>query len=304
MSEAIGIIGAGKWGQGLRYAFAQANEDVRITSRSPKEIPGFTTLDRVLECPLLVIALPVQIADAWMKTQFRYGGQEVLIASKGIEVATGRFLNQVYEAYVPKEKLSFLSGPSFAAEVIKGLPTALVVTAQEDAVAHAFMTRFPGFIKTYRSSDIIGSEIAGAYKNVIAIAAGVSDALGLGNNARAAMITRGLAEMTRFGVAFGAQIETFLGLSGVGDLFLTASSTLSRNYRVGFGLGSGKTLDTILKELGEVAEGVPTTGAVVAKAQEVGLYVPIAKEVQAILEGKDPKASLARLLERRKEEEF
>jgi glycerol-3-phosphate dehydrogenase (NAD(P)+) len=154
----------------------------------------------------------------------------------------------------------------------------------------------PSYIKAYVDSDVIGAEVAGAYKNVIAIAAGVCDGLELGNNARAALISRGLVEMTRFGEFFGAKKDTFLSLGGAGDLFLTASSNLSRNYRVGYGLAKGKSLEEVLKELGEVAEGVPTTKALVKIAQDKSIYLPIANEVSKLLAGKEPKESLRDLL--------
>ncbi|MDD3467975.1 MAG: glycerol-3-phosphate dehydrogenase, partial [Campylobacterales bacterium] len=149
-----------------------------------------------------------------------------------------------------------------------------------------------------------GAEVAGAYKNVIAIAAGVCDGLGLGNNARAALITRGLAEMTRFGVAFGAKLETFLGLSGVGDLFLTATSEKSRNYRVGLLLAQGKTKDEIISIIGETAEGIETARAVLGLAAKNSLYTPIAAEVVSLLDGGIPKESIQRLLTSSKREEF
>jgi len=172
-----------------------------------------------------------------------------------------------------------------------------VISSTERSLAEAFADALPDFIKGYADDDVVGAEVAGAYKNVIAIAGGVCDGLELGNNARAALIARGLVEMTRFGMAFGAREETFLSLGGAGDLFLTASSTLSRNYRVGLGLAAGKSVETIVKELGEVAEGVPTTRALHDIAVRDGLYLPIAREVHAMIEeGKDPRQSVRDLL--------
>ncbi len=300
----IGVIGAGKWGEALHFALRKQMGEVLITSRTPRDIPGFTTLDDVMACSHIVISISTQHTHAWLKEHFRFNGQKILVASKGIELKTHRFLNEIYEEFVPRENLAYLSGPSFAKEVKESLPTALVINASNLEMASEWMAFFPRFIKTYRSDDITGAEIAGAYKNVIAIAAGVCDSLNLGNNARAALITRGLAEMSRFGLHFGANIESFLGLSGVGDLFLTASSTLSRNYRVGAGLGEGKKIDTILAELGEVAEGVPTAAAIVAIAKEHGIYTPIAVEVKALLEGKEVRQSIQDLLVRGSEAEF
>jgi len=300
----IGVIGAGKWGSALHFALREKGFDAKIHGRTPKPIEGFCDLETILKCDYLIISLPTQITASWLKNHFRFLGQKILVASKGIEVSTGRFLNEIYEEYVPSDYLAFLSGPSFAKEVMESKPTAVVISAEASRIAEEWMGFFPSFIKPYRSDDIKGAEISGAYKNVIAIASGVCDALALGNNARAALLTRGLAEMNRFGSFFGAQQESFLGLSGVGDLFLTASSTLSRNYRVGFGLGSGKSLAIILDELGEVAEGVPTAEAICRIAQQQNIYTPIAQEVQAILTGKNPKDSIAELLIRRQSTEF
>lgn len=301
----LGVIGAGKWGQSIQFALREQNGEVLITSRTPRDdVPSFTTLEEVLDCTHIVIAISAQHIYEWLSEKFEFRGQKILVASKGIDLKRRRFLNEIYEEFVPKENLSFLTGPSFAKEVKESLPTALVVNSTNLEMASEWMNLFPPFIKTYRSDDVIGAEIAGAYKNVIAIASGVSDALKLGNNARAALITRGLAEMSRFGMNFGARMESFLGLSGVGDLFLTASSTLSRNYRVGFGLGSGKTIEAILEELGEVAEGVATAAAIVDIAGKHGIYTPIAVEVDRIIHGKDVHESIRDLLVRGSQEEF
>jgi len=301
----IGVIGAGKWGQSIQFAMMQKKGEVLITSRTVRnDVPFFSTLDAVLACSHIVISISTQHTFEWLKENFRFNGQKILVASKGIDLTTHRFLNEIYETFIPSENLAYLTGPSFAKEVKASLPTALVINSTNPELASEWMETFPPFIKTYRSDDVIGAEIAGAYKNVIAIAAGVSDALQLGNNARAALITRGLAEMSRFGLHFGAKMESFLGLSGVGDLFLTASSTLSRNYRVGFALGNGKKIEEILVELGEVAEGVPTASAIVEIAEEKGIYTPIAVEVHRIIGGKDVHESIRDLLVRGAQEEF
>ncbi len=294
----IGIIGAGQWGSALDFALSQKNE-VRITSRHPHDLPGFTTLEKVLECEYLVLVLPAQVIGSWLAKHPLKSHHKVLLASKGIDIQTGKFLNQILEEYIPKHHLAVLSGPSFAAEVRKALPTAVVVSGYEESLAKKYAAAFPDFIKAYTSDDVIGAEIAGAYKNVIAIASGICDGLELGNNARAALLARGLVEMDRFGKFFGAKDATFLGLSGAGDLFLTASSKLSRNYRVGIGLAKRKSLKDILAELGEVAEGVYTAQAIYAIAHRHHIYTPIADEVYAILQGKEPKQSIIDLLERK-----
>lgn len=292
----LAVIGAGKWGQALYHAFSQKNEVV-ITSRTHKYIPHFVSVEEALEYEYLVIAIPAQAVRGWMEENFVDKGQKILVAAKGIETETGSFLNEVYGEFVDAERLAFISGPSFAAEVQQSLPTALVISSSNLALAQTYAEALPEYIKGYVSDDVIGEEVAGAYKNVIAIAGGVSDGLNLGNNARAALISRGLVEMTRFGEAFGAKTETFLSLGGAGDLFLTASSTLSRNYRVGVGLAQGKKVEDILAELGEVAEGVPTAKALYLLAKQKDIYLPIAKEVYAMVEeGKDPRQSVKDLL--------
>lgn len=292
----IAIIGAGKWGQALYHAYAQDNEVV-ISSRSTKEIENFVSMQEALKYEYLIVAIPAQFVRGWLEEYFVDYGQNILVAAKGIETSTGAFLNEVYGDYVSADRLAFISGPSFAAEVQMSLPTALKISSTNEALAQTYAEALPKFIKGYVSDDVVGAEVSGAYKNVIAIAGGVCDGLGLGNNARAALISRGLVEMTRFGEAFGAKTETFLSLGGAGDLFLTASSTLSRNYRVGLGLAKGKSMEMILEELGEVAEGVPTSKALHKIATDKEIYLPIAAEVYAMIEeGKDPLLSVKDLL--------
>lgn len=295
MKSKIGVIGAGKWGMALAYALAEKN-DVVISSRRPRDIENFVPMAEALNCEYLVITVPAQQIGSWLEENFTFTNQKILVASKGIEASSGKFLNEIYEKHVPNENISFLSGPSFAAEVIKSLPTALVVNAYNEEVSAKFASFFPSFIKAYTSTDVMGAEVAGAYKNVIAIAAGICEGLGLGKNAAAALISRGLVEMQRFGKVYGAKDESFVGLSGAGDLFLTASSNMSRNFRVGLGLAKGKSQEEILEELGEVAEGIGTTYALHEISKQKDLYLPIAREVYATLEGKNPQESLRDLL--------
>ena len=291
----IGVIGAGKWGLALAFALSEKN-DVLISSRTPRDLENFVSLEEVLQCEYLVIAIPAQQIAGWLEQNFTYTNQKVLVVSKGIEASSGRFLNEIYAPHVPNDKIAFLSGPSFAVEVQQSLPTALVVNASNEVLSQEFAALFPSFIKAYTSTDVIGAEVAGAYKNVIAIAAGICEGLHLGNNAAAALISRGLVEMQRFGLFYGADVETFTGLGGAGDLFLTASSSMSRNFRVGLGLAKGKSQEDILQDLGEVAEGIGTAYAIHEVSKTNDLYLPIAKEVYAMLEGKNPQASLEDLL--------
>ena len=293
----VGVIGAGKWGSALAFALSEKNE-VFITSRTPRDMDNFVSLEKVLELEYLVIAIPAQQVSSWLEENFVFKNQKILVAAKGIEAKSGKFLNEIYSQYVPDENISFLSGPSFATEVMKSLPTALVINSHNEALSEKFSSFFPNFIKTYTSTDVMGAEVSGAYKNVIAIAAGICEGLGLGKNAAASLISRGLVEMQRFGFEYGAKEESFVGLSGAGDLFLTASSTMSRNFRVGLGLANGKTQEEILEELGEVAEGIGTAYALNDIAKKKGLYLPIAKEVYELLEGKSPHISLSDLLSR------
>jgi len=291
----IGVIGAGKWGSALAFALSEKN-DVLINSRTPRDLVNFVSLEKILECEYLVITVPAQQVSSWLKENFVFSGQKILVASKGIEASSGKFLNEIYEEHIPNENIAFLSGPSFAVEVMKSLPTALVVNSYNEELSTAFANLFPSFIKAYTSTDVMGAEVAGAYKNVIAIAAGITEGMGLGKNAAAALISRGLVEMQRFGIAYGAKEETFIGLGGAGDLFLTASSTMSRNFRVGLGISKGKSQEEILEELGEVAEGIGTSYALHEIANDKNLYLPIAKEVYEMLEGKSPKESMRDLL--------
>jgi glycerol-3-phosphate dehydrogenase (NAD(P)+) len=291
----IGIIGGGKWGQALSFSFSQKSK-VIITSRNKKELKNFRSLKEVLKCKYLVFVIPAQYIKSWLKENFQYNNQKVLVASKGIDAKSGEFLNKIFLKYIPDFNLAFLSGPSFAKEVQCGLPTGIVISSINKDLANDWANLFPNFMKSYINNDIIGAEIAGAYKNVLAIAGGICDGLKLGNNAKASLISRGLVEMARFGEKFGAKFETFLGLSGAGDLFLTSSSTLSRNYRVGLGLSKNQKLDIILKDLGEVAEGVYTAKAIYTLSTKHNIYTPIADEVFNILNGKDVKDSLTDLL--------
>ena len=282
MKNKIGVIGAGKWGQAIQFALSQKNS-VNIYSRTKRAIPNFVELDEVLDSEYLIFVISAQATKNWIKENFEDRGQKILVASKGIDISTGQFLSDIFEEQIPRNRISFLSGPSFASEVKDSLPTALVISSTNQKLAEDFGTLFPKFIKIYTSSDVIGTEVAGSYKNILAIASGITEGLGLGKNAKASLIARGLVEMSRFGDYFGSDKDTFLGLSGAGDLFLTANSPMSRNYRVGLMLAEGKNLEDILNILGEVAEGVQTVEAIMKIKEGKNLYTPIADEVYNIL---------------------
>ncbi len=292
----IGIVGGGKWGQALQFALSQKNK-ILIHSRQEKNLPNFVSLEQILKSEYLIIAISTNAINSWLKDNFKFNGQKILIASKGIDTETGLFPSQIFSQFVPEANIAYLSGPSFADEVMKSLPTALVVNSKNLILAEEFKNLFPSFIKIYISDDIIGSEIAGAYKNILAIASGICEGLNLGNNAKASLIARGLVEMARFGKKFGATEETFFGLSGAGDLFLTANSTMSRNYRVGLMLAEGDNLNNILLKLGEVAEGVKSVEAIVKIRERENLYTPIADQIYNIIyKNITPKESLRNLL--------
>ena len=292
----VSVIGAGKWGQALAFAISEAGFNVSITSRTKKDLKNFVSLDEALKNQFLVITIPSFAIKEWLRKVILNQEHKILVAAKGIEAHSLKFLNEIYTEFVDINNLAFLSGPSFAKEVIQKKPTAIVINAKNLDLAKEFGQFFPNFMKVYYSKDIIGAEIAGAYKNVLAIASGICEGLELGNNAKAALLARGLIEMSRFGEFFGAKKDSFLGLSGAGDLFLTANSILSRNYRVGLGLAHKKTLDEILNELGEVAEGIKTAYAIDKLSKKYDIYTPIATEVKNILSGKDPLKSLQDLL--------
>ena len=290
------VIGAGAWGSAI-YETIKEKERCFITSRKKRDINGFIELEEGLKkSKYVIIAIASQSIREFLK-QVSLKNKKILVASKGIDNKELKFLNEIFEEYVDKDNLAFLSGPSFAKEVKEKKPTALVIASKNEKLANEFKSFFPSFIKIYIDDDIEGVEVSGAYKNVIAIASGICEGLNLGNNAKASLLARGLVEMSRFGEFFGAKKDTFLSVAGAGDLFLTANSTMSRNYRVGLNLAKGKILDDILVELGEVAEGVYTTKAIYKLSQKHNIYTPIANEVYKILyENKKPLDSLKDLL--------
>lgn len=291
----ISVIGSGKWGSAIAHAIS-LNNKVNICSFSKKS-GEYIDINEAKKSKYLIFALSAQGTYDYLRANFsNLNDNYVLIASKGIY--QDLFLHDVFSKFFPIENISILTGPSFATEVSKNLPTALVISGVNDKLNQEFANFFPSFIKTYTDNDVVGAEICGAYKNIIAIASGICDGLELGNNARAALISRGLIEITRFGKFFGAKDNTFLGLSGAGDLFLTASSTLSRNYRVGLMLAKGYNQDEIKQELNEVAEGIDTTKSVCKIAKTHNIYCPIANEILLILNGKNVKTSLQDLLKK------
>jgi len=234
---------------------------------------------------LVLVATPMA-ALAGMLRRLPAAAPGVFWLCKGFEDGTGWLGHEVASDAAPRAAVGVLSGPSFALEVARGLPTALVAASSDPALAaRAVEALHHGHLRIYTSSDPVGVEVGGAVKNVLAIATGIADGLGLGLNARAALVTRGLAEMTRLGVALGARAETFMGLSGLGDLVLTATGDLSRNRQVGLRLAEGQALTDILAELGHVAEGVRSAPLVLRRAHAKGIDMPLSESVAAVLDG-------------------
>jgi glycerol-3-phosphate dehydrogenase (NAD(P)+) len=305
----LAILGAGAWGTAMSVALAadhQLSLWVRDAEQCRKLAAGRLN-DRYLpnvaipasvqitphvasaleESELVIVAVPTSALRATLQQVALTSTAGVVWLCKGFESGSAKFPHQVAEEELPPDQpRAALSGPSFANEVARGLPAA-VTLASGDANFAAVASRelHTGRLRVYSSDDVIGVETGGAVKNVIAIAAGACDGLNLGASARAALITRGLAEMTRLGVRLGGRAETFMGLAGAGDLMLTATSDLSRNRRVGLLLASGRPLSAILKELGHVAEGVYTAREVLRLSEQLGVDMPITAAVAALLDG-------------------
>lgn len=306
------VIGAGSWGTALALQLARVGHTTRLWDHQPARaaamqaarentqyMPGFefpgtlsvtADADEALAgAELVVPVVPSQaIRRVFTEMAPKLGGARAICsASKGIEVDTLLTMDEVLTEVLPVElhgRICCLSGPSFAKEVAKGLPTAVVVAGRDAAVCHEVADTFHGgFFRVYTSEDLAGVEVGAALKNVIAIACGVSDGAGLGTNARAALITRGLREISRLAIARGGHELTLMGLAGMGDLVLTCTGDLSRNRRVGLGLGQGKTLAAILEELGQVAEGVVTAKSAWMLAQREGVEMPITEQVYRML---------------------
>ena len=320
----IAVLGAGAWGTALALAGVRAGHEVLLWARDSQQIvqmqhtrcnvryldgvalPQALTLSAELalaqahgEGGLTIIATPM--AGLRPALQSLPAGRAALWLCKGFESGSGALGHEVAREVRPGMHCGVLSGPSFAQEVAQGLPTAMVAASSDGALAAAAVAAFHGEnLRIYTSDDVVGVEVGGAVKNVLAIATGIVDGMaGAGLNARAALITRGLAEMTRLGLALGARAETFMGLSGLGDLVLTATGELSRNRRVGLGLAAGQSLAQTVTELGHVAEGVFSAPTVLARARSLGVEMPITAAVVDVLEGRmAPAQAMAALMAR------
>jgi len=320
----IGIIGAGAWGTALARLSRGSGNDVVIQAHEPEVaeainrdhknplfLPG-VTLDPAIravrdpieaaDADLVLLAVPAQhlrVVASRAATAFR-PGVPAIICAKGIEAESGALMSEVVADSLPAATVAVLSGPSFAAEVARGLPTALTFACADPEIRAVVLAEIgtPRF-RLYSSADVIGAEVGGAVKNVLAIACGIVAGRKLGDNARAALVTRGLAEIARLANAKGAQPETVMGLSGLGDLVLTCNAMQSRNFSLGVALGEGAALDDVLAERRSVAEGVHTAASVVALADRLGIEMPISGAVDAVLNrGADLDTTIAGLLAR------
>lgn len=319
------IIGDGGWGTALALVlhgnghsvrvwgpFPEYLETVRRNHENATYLPGAAIPDDMewiadpreaaAEAEAIVLAVPTRFFRGVMES-FRGhipGGAHLVSVAKGLDKDTHECMTGVAEHVLGVQSVAALSGPSHAEEVARGIPSAVTLACADHERAVTLQELFANrAFRVYTSSDVVGVQLGGALKNVIAIAVGISDGLGFGDNTRAALITRGLAEMTRLGCALGASAETFAGLSGMGDLIVTCTSRLSRNRGVGERLGKGESIDDILGSMKQVAEGVWNCSNALAVAQEAGIDVPITSEVQAIIhEGKNPRDAVSSLLSR------
>lgn len=305
--EHIGIAGAGAWGSALAVTLARQGRPVTLWAhepevalaiatdrRNPLFLPGVafdgvdatTEIDRLAAAAAVLLVVPAQFLRGVCRRLAPVVDAKVplVICAKGIETASLATLSEVVAQELPGHTLAVLSGPTFAIEVAKGLPTAITLACADAGVGQRLVAALgTQTFRPYLTDDIVGAEMGGAVKNVLAIACGVVEGRGLGDNARAALITRGMAELVRLAVAKGARAETCMGLAGLGDLILTASSKQSRNYSLGFALGQGRVLEDILGERRSVTEGVASAASVSGLARRLGVEMPISFAVDAML---------------------
>jgi glycerol-3-phosphate dehydrogenase (NAD(P)+) len=304
----LGIIGGGAWGTALAQVSAEGDRETLIWAlepdvveainnrhENPTYLPGIplnvavrasSDLAELGSCDCLLVVTPAQHMRAVLE-RVEDCRRPLILCSKGVEEKSGQLLHKVAGEACPEAQVAVLSGPTFAHEVARGLPTAVTLAAEDPLLARSLRDRIalPTF-RVYVSNDVAGAEIGGAVKNVLAIACGVVEGKGLGQNARAALVARGFAEMTRFGLALGARLETLAGLSGLGDLVLTCSSTSSRNYSLGKGIGEGRSASELLSDRKTVAEGAFTAPVLARLARSKGVDMPIVDAVDALIAGR------------------
>ena len=324
----IAVIGSGSWGTAMALHMAGSGNQVYMWSwiqeetdrlnrdRENKEfLPGISFPDNVIcthnmqECiegaEVVITAVPSPATRTTAKEMSQYvtDGQKLVNISKGLEGELR--LSEVYKSEIPQAEISVLSGPSHAEEVSRGIPTTVVVASDNEETAKYLQAIFStDTFRVYTSDDVIGVELGGALKNVIALCAGISDGLGYGDNTKAALITRGISELSRLGIAMGAKASTFAGLSGLGDLIVTGTSTLSRNHTAGELLGKGMKLDEVLKSVHMVVEGVNTATAAYELGKKHGVETPIIEQAYNVLyKNADPKDAVNTLMTRKHKSE-
>ena len=305
--DRLGVIGGGAWGTALAQVGASGGREVLLWAREPEVVEAINSahenttflkgsklsaairatgqLADLDKCDAWLVVTPAQHMRSVLEAA-PVGDKPLILCSKGIEERSGAMLHKVAAEAAPNASVAVLSGPTFAHEVAAGMPTAVTLAAEDQSLAEALRSRIalPTF-RVYLSDDVAGAEIGGAVKNVLAIACGVVDGKGLGQNARAALIARGFAEMTRFGLANGARRETLVGLSGLGDLVLTCSSTSSRNFSLGKGIGEGRSPTELMSDRRTVAEGAFTAPVLARLAHEMGIDMPVVAAVDKLLSG-------------------
>ncbi|MFV8834983.1 NAD(P)H-dependent glycerol-3-phosphate dehydrogenase [Aquisalimonas sp.] len=327
----IAVLGAGSWGTALALVLAHNGVPVRLWGHDPAHMaelakarcnarhlpdapfPEMLTPTDSLTGAIdgagdLLLVVPSHGFRSLVEALAPTLGEGVRIAwaTKGLEAESGGLLHQVVESLLPGRPTAVLSGPSFAREVAAGLPTAVTIASRDDGFAADLAAAFHGDqFRPYTSRDIIGVELGGAVKNVLAVATGIADGLGLGANTRAGLITRGLAEVVRLGEAMGAESRTFMGLSGVGDLILTSTDDQSRNRRLGLALGRGQSVSDAVAEIGQTVESVRTAAEVHALARAQGVEMPICEQVHAVVNEQRPaREALEQLMARARKSEF
>jgi glycerol-3-phosphate dehydrogenase (NAD(P)+) len=325
MAEPVAVLGAGSWGTALAIQLARNDSPVRLwghdaesierlaqTGRNDKYLPGFELASNILpcvslaaavaDCEYLLVAIPSKGFRDLLQdlTPLLNDNMSLFWASKGFEIATGMLLHEVVDEELPGLRYGVISGPTFATEVARGLPAAIACAGNHGPTTAAFAERLRGHhFRAYTSEDIVGVELGGALKNVLAIAVGIADGLGFGANTRAALMTRGLSEIMRLGTSLGAQQETMMGLAGLGDIILTCTDNQSRNRRFGLAIGQGKSVTQAEIEVEQTVEGLRAARAIHDKAIGLGLELPIIEEVYRVLyEDKDPRDAV-RDLEKR-----
>ncbi len=327
----IGVLGAGTWGCALAILLHNNGHEVTIWTKIPNEakqledsrdnlknLPGAKLpkeiriiLDLQEACQnkdilVMAVASPYIRATAHEAKPYIKDGQIIVNVSKGLEDGSLKTLSDVLKEELPQADIAVMSGPSHAEEVSRMIPTTIVVGAESKETAHFIQDTFMNEVfRVYTSPDIIGIELGASLKNVIALAAGVIDGLGLGDNTKAALMTRGMAEISRLGVAMGGKLETFSGLSGMGDLFVTCTSKHSRNRMAGYLMGQGHTMESAMKEVNQVVEGVNSAKAALHMAEKYNVEMPIVEQINRVLfEGKTSNEALSDLLMRDKRKEY